>query len=87
MPLCLAFQEDLIAYDFLRNGPLCANPSCLEAIGNHNHRPQQQGMHLTTVKTLLGLMTYFYWILFFVHYFFFNISDFQFISSSCVAML
>ena len=39
MNLCAAYQEDLIANEFLRVGPNCANGTCQFAITNHAHKP------------------------------------------------
>ena len=43
MSLCTAYQEDLIANEFLRVGPNCVNVSCQFPITSHSHRQAQQG--------------------------------------------
>jgi hypothetical protein len=49
MSLCTAYQEDLIANEFLRVGPNCANVSCQFPITSHSHRQTQQGNYLHPV--------------------------------------
>lgn len=45
MSLCTAYQEDLIAFAFLRNGSKCANLTCQHPITSHQHKPREQGLY------------------------------------------
>jgi hypothetical protein len=52
MSLCTAYQEDLIANEFLRVGAKCANESCQFPITSHSHR-QAQPLTLLSLTLLI----------------------------------
>ena len=60
MILCSANLEDLIAYEFLRLGPNCANASCQLPITSHPRRPV-----VVAPQTGNYMLIYLYSLLFF----------------------